>query len=221
MSKPHTDRTPARKRLGILGGTFDPVHVGHLILAREMAEALALGEVLFVPAYRPPHKDPSGVSGSEHRLAMLRLALASEPDFRVDERELRRGGKSYTVDTLRSLREERGEDVELFFLIGADTLPELKTWYRAPELFALARFATAVRPGFAASRIEELRDAIPPAALADLEACLVPTTPIGVSSTQIRSNILSGKSIRHMVPPEVEAYIRTRRLYRSRDGESG
>jgi len=215
------EREPGLERIGILGGTFDPVHVGHLILAREMAEALGLGEVLFIPAYQPPHKDPSDVSGSEHRLAMLRLALASEPGFRVDEREIRRGGKSYTIDTLRSLKEERGNDVELFFLIGADTLPELKTWHRAPELFALARFATAVRPGSDVSRIRELRGVFPPEAIAALEAHRVPTTPIGVSSTQIRSNILLEKSIRHLVPREVEAYIRTHRLYRSRGVESG
>ncbi|MBN2491767.1 MAG: nicotinate-nucleotide adenylyltransferase [Planctomycetes bacterium] len=213
------ERSP--ERVGILGGTFDPVHIGHLIVAREMVEALSLTEVLFLPAREPPHKAPSGLTPAEHRLAMLRLAIASEPLFALDERELRRGGKSYTFDTLRSLREERGPRTELFFLIGADTLPELKTWRRAPELFGLAHFATAVRPGCLLSRLEELRDALPPEAIADLEAHCIPTTPIGVSSTTIRANILQGRSIRHMVPREVETYIRARGLYRAAPSETG
>lgn len=217
MSDPQPGR-PARtppRRLGVLGGTFDPVHIGHLILAREMTEALDLDRVLFIPACLPPHKHGREVSTPEHRLEMLRLALDDDDDFEVDAREIRRGGKSYTVHTLESLRSELGAGTEIFFLIGADTLPELKTWYEAPRLFALARFATAVRPGFPVSRIAELAPPLSDEVVRQIERDLVQTTPIGVSSTQIRRNLRRKKSIRHLVPPAVEAYIRTRKLYRS------
>jgi len=202
------------RRLGVLGGTFDPVHVGHLVVAREMAEALDLDLVLFIPAYLPPHKEDREVSEVEHRLEMLRLALVDEDGFEVDAREIRRGGKSYTVHTLEALRTEMGSDTEIFFLIGADTLPEIKTWYEAPRLFEMARFATASRPGFPLSRIAELVPTFSDKIIRQIEHDLVETTPIGVSSTQIRHNVLNRKSIRHLVPPAVEEYIRTRNLYR-------
>lgn len=210
---PEPDRRETLK-LGLLGGTFDPVHIGHLILAREAQEALDLDRVLFLPAFLPPHKDPGGVSEVEHRVEMLRLALENEPDFEPDLREINRGGKSYTLDTLKAVRQDHGLDTDIYFLIGADSLPELRTWHRAPELFSLAHFVTATRPGFPPDRLNELRDAFSDEILEDLKLHWIETTPIGVSSTQIRRNVFIGNSIRHMVPAVVAHYISDRRLYR-------
>ncbi len=213
MTKDKPERRENLK-LGLLGGTFDPVHIGHLILAREAQEALDLNRVLFLPALIPPHKDPGGVSEVEHRVEMLRLALENEPDFEPDLREINRGGKSYTLDTLKAVRRDHGIDTEVYFLIGADSLPELRTWHRAQELFSLAHFVTAVRPGFPPERLDELRDAFPDEILEDLRNHCIETTPIGVSSTQIRHNVFNDKSIRHMVPDVVWRYISDHGLYR-------
>ena len=215
----HETRAPVQ-RVGVLGGTFDPVHIGHLVMAREIAEALTLDHVLFIPAFQPPHKDVKNVSSTAHRLAMLRLGLEGESGFSVDTRELDRGGKSYTVTTLEALKEEYGAETDIYFLIGADTLPELKTWRRAPELFALARFATAVRPGFTLECGAELGDAFSESVVSDILAHRVETTPIGVSSSQIRRNVFLDKSIRHMVPAKVEYYIHQNDLYASPESKS-
>lgn len=210
-STTRSDSTPP-PRIGVLGGTFDPVHIGHLILARESTEKLGLDRLLFVPARRPPHKDPAALTPAKHRVAMLELALEDEPDFEVDRREIERGGPSYTVDTLRSLREEFTE-AEIFFLIGADSLPELKSWREPEQLFRLAHFVTVVRPGFPHDRISQLEDSFPKAVIAELRARLLETTPIAVSSTEIRRKLRQGLSIQHMVPSAVEAYIRLHDLY--------
>lgn len=207
------------ERLGILGGTFDPVHIGHLVVAREMMEAHRLDRLILLPAYRPPHKDPGGVSDASDRVAMLRAATADTPDLEIDTREIDRGGRSYTVITLEELRKER-PDAELFFLIGADSLPQLKTWYESTRLVELAHFATAVRPGFPLDSVESLRGAFTDAVVDDLKALCVQTTPIGVSSTQIRRNVSEGKSIRYLVPPAVERYIAEHGLYRPDGSET-
>lgn len=208
----------AMARLGLLGGTFDPVHIGHLVLARELAEELGLDEVRFLPARTPPHKPAASTTPVADRVGMLRLALAEEPGFRVDLRELRREGPSYTYDTLRELREEGPG--ELFFLLGADSLVELPTWYRAAELLELARFVTAVRPGFTPEPAE-LRRVFSPTQVERLLRDLIPTTPIGVSSSLIREKVRCGRSIRHLVPPAVEGFIRRRGLYQGVDTAGG
>ncbi len=199
-------------RIGYLGGTFDPVHVGHLISARELADALRLDRVVWLPAKQPPHKAGRTVSALTDRVAMLELAIADEPDFAIDLRETRRDGPSYTFDTLSALRDERPDD-ERFFLIGADSLAQLHTWYRAAELPSLAQFATAVRPGTTIGDLAELGAIITDAQIRSIREHCVPTTPIGVSSTAIRRRVADGLSIRHRVPAAVEAHIRRRGLY--------
>lgn len=201
-----------RARIGYLGGTFDPVHVGHLIVARELADALRLDRVVWLPAKQPPHKHGRDVSPLADRVAMLELGIADDPDFAIDLRETRRDGPSYTFDTLTELRAERPDD-ERFFLIGADSLAQLHTWYRAAELPGLARFATAVRPGVELGTLDDLAALVTDDQIKNIRRDCVRTTPIGISSTAIRRRVAEGRSIRHRVPPGVAAHIRRRGLY--------
>jgi len=192
-------------RVGIFGGTFDPPHIGHLIVAQDVRTALSLDRVVFVPAAVPPHKRGRVVAPPELRLAMLRAAVAGDSQFEVDDLELRRAGPSYTVDTLRDLR-ARDPDVELFFLLGADQFREFHTW-REPE--AITRLATLVvlsRDGL--GRVEPGGD------LAYRELAV---TRVDVSATEVRRRVRANEPIRYLVPPDVEAIIRRTGLY---DGQN-
>jgi len=197
-------------RAGVLGGTFDPVHRGHMALARAAREELGLDEVLFVPAGQPWRKAGRIVAPAEHRLAMLRLALAGEPAFRVEALELERPGPSYTADTLGALAAARPGD-ELFFIVGEDALADLPNWVRPERILELATLAVARRAD------------VPPAALAAAEARLpglagrtvwlkMPLVP--VSATEIRERVRRGEPVGELVPPPVEAYIHELELYR-------
>lgn len=198
-------------RLGLFGGTFDPIHLGHLVLAEQCREALALDRVWFVVTAMPPHKSGERTSVA-HRLEMARLAVAGHPAFEVSEIEARSPGPHYSVETLGEVHRERPDD-DLYFLIGADSLVDLPGW-RRPE--AIARLSTIVvvnRPGVD-------RDPADLAALPDLgpgtrplRAVTVP--PIGISSTDLRRRLAAGRSVRFMVPRGVEAYIEAHRLYRA------
>jgi nicotinate-nucleotide adenylyltransferase len=188
-------------RLGILGGTFDPPHVGHLIVAQDAWQALGLERVLFVPAAVPPHKRERVAAPAELRLAMTRAAVGDDARFEVSELELRRPGPSYTVDTLRELRD--GEpDAALFLLIGADQFRQFHRW-REPE--SIARLAEVVVMSRAGEETAESAG-IPHRTLA--------VTRIDVSATDVRRRVAAGESIRYLVPPGVEAIIRERGLYR-------
>ncbi len=200
-------------RVGILGGTFDPVHIAHLRLAESAREALALDEVLFVPAGDPwrksdPHA-PSGrrITAAEHRLAMLRLAVAGNDDFAISEIELRRDGPTYTADTLEQLAGERLDD-EFWFIVGADALADLPNWHDPERIVVHAKLAVAARAG---------EDADPASIGLPGLAGRVDTFAmerIDASSTDIRARVAAGRSIRYLVPPEVERYIATHQLYR-------
>ena len=197
-------------RLGLFGGTFDPIHLGHLVLAEHCREACGLDRVWFVVAGAPPHK-PGGRTAVSQRLEMARIAVAGHPAFEVSEIEATRPGPHYSVETLRAVRRERPGD-ELFFLIGADSLVDLPQW-REPE--AIARLATVVvvnRPGIDVNPAD-------PAALPDfgpgalpLKAVTIP--PIGIASHDLRRRRAEGRSIRYLVPRGVEAYIDAQGLYR-------
>src|SRR6516165_1468056 len=194
-------------RLGLFGGTFDPIHLGHMILAEQSREACALDLVWFVVAGSPPHK-PEGRTPLVHRLEMTRIAVAGQPAFDVSEIEAKRPGPHYTVDTLRAIHQERRDD-DLYFIIGADSLADLANW-RQPE--AIARWATIVvvnRPGidhFPHTPILELGPESRP-------FIWVTIPPIGIASHDIRRRRLEGRSIRYMVPRGVEAYIEAQGLY--------
>lgn len=207
-------------KLGVLGGTFNPIHLAHLRLAEELSEELALDRVLFIPAAEPPLK-PSGVVSAQARLEMTRLATADNPRFEVLDLELHRSGPSYTVDTLRELT-QRYPGTRLWFLIGTDAIAELDQWHQPEQLFELASFAVATRPG-SPLPLQKLL----PARLAQLfrkqgeallhasgnEMRVIQFTPLHVSSTDIRQRVRSKRSIRYLVPEAVAEYIQKQHLY--------
>jgi nicotinate-nucleotide adenylyltransferase len=204
--------TRARRALGILGGTFDPVHLGHLAVAEEAREALDLERVIFVPAARPPHKLDVEVSPAEHRAAMLDLAVRDNPDFAISRMELERPGPSYSVDTVaaiagQSAREGRPEPV---FILSAEALEGLPTWREPRRILELSRIAVAPRPGSAVPGRDALAAGFP--GLED-RFLVLPGPRLGHASSDIRSRVLSGRSIRYLVPDPVAAYIAQHRLY--------
>jgi nicotinate-nucleotide adenylyltransferase len=200
------------ERIGILGGTFNPPHIGHLIMAQDALELFALQKVLFVPASTPPHKRSPNLLPAEHRLAMLDHALQDDPRFQVCDDEIRRAGVSYSVETVRRLKAQY-EGAQLFFIIGGDTLPELHTWKEIGALLALCEFITVARPGFDAAGLSAATLRLPPAQAARLikNVCIGHLSEI--SSTDIRQRAARGQSIRYLVPAAVERYILDRKLY--------
>jgi nicotinate-nucleotide adenylyltransferase len=196
-----------RPRLGVMGGTFDPVHHGHLVAASEVAARYDLDEVVFVPTGRPWQKD-SDVTTAEHRYLMTVIATAANPHFTVSRVDIDRPGPTYTVDTLRDLRAQRGADVELFFITGADALAQIIDWKSSDELFDLARFIGVTRPGHHLS-IEGL----PADRVSMLE---VPA--LAISSTDCRERARRGDPVWYLVPDGVVQYISKHRLY---DGGGG
>ncbi|MBI4294552.1 MAG: nicotinate-nucleotide adenylyltransferase [Chloroflexi bacterium] len=198
-------------RLGVLGGTFDPVHLGHLALARVALDELKLAKVLFVPAARPRFKTLRRLAPAQARLDMLRLAVAGEPRFEVSTIDLERAGTTYTVDTLLRLKQELGESVELYFLLGADALAEFPAW-RAPErILGMCYLVTAARPGCPPPDLVTLEQALP----ASRGRVIVLQGPhIDVSATEVRRRVAAGQPLSGLVPPAVEQYIKDRGLYR-------
>jgi nicotinate-nucleotide adenylyltransferase len=209
---------PADRRVGILGGTFDPIHYGHLAIAEQVREALRLDRVLFVPAALPPHKLHEELTPAADRAAMVELAIAGNPAFAMSEIELRRDGPSYTADTMGELAEEAARQRvarDLYFILSVEALAGLATWYHPARLLELARLAVVARPGAPLPDANRLAAMLPGgAALVNRVEC-VETTPLANSSSDVRSRAAAGRSIRYLVPPAVEAYIRDHRLYRS------
>jgi len=201
------------KRIGVLGGTFDPIHYGHLVIAEDARAYLHLEKVLFVPARQPPHKPRNSYSAFQHRVRMTELAIANNPHFVLSLIEAQRPGPSYTVDTLRQLRAELGPNVELYFVIGMDSLASILTWYKPAELLGLCRIVVAERAGYHVD-LAALEAALP--GLRDkLE--LIDTPELSISSTDLQQRVQRGLSIRYQVPPEVERYIYEHRLYLDED----
>ncbi|HYC47638.1 MAG TPA: nicotinate-nucleotide adenylyltransferase [Burkholderiales bacterium] len=213
--------------IGIFGGTFDPIHYGHLRLAEEIAEAAKLAEVRFVPSGTPPHRTRPGAD-AQHRVAMAKLAVAGNARFSVDPRETQRSGPGYTVDTLTQLRGEIGADRALVLLVGADAFLDLATWSRWRMLFDLAHIAVAYRPGFPidtwqarmpeplaheyAARYMQQPLAVHLAPAGGIAA--VSMTGLDISATFVRSAIGRGASARYLVPDSVLDYIASHGLYR-------
>jgi nicotinate-nucleotide adenylyltransferase len=201
-------------RWGILGGTFDPVHLGHLILAEHCREQARLDQVWFIPAARPPHKQERQLTLFDQRVEMLQLAVAGNPSFRVDSLEKDRPGPSYTADTLRELHQRYPGD-EFFLIVGADCLPDLPSWYEPVRVAELAVLLIATRPGWSAWPLERLRSALALPADKPLRLQVVQIPLLGLSSSDIRQRVPEGRSIRYLVPRSVECYIEAHRLYNS------
>ena len=224
-SKPHLSGFAP---IGLLGGTFDPIHFGHLRLAQELADALGLARVRFIPTGAPPHRNSPQVSGMR-RLQMVRIAIAGNPVFEADDREIRREGISYTYDTLIELRDELGER-PLCLLMGADAFAALATWHRWQELFNLAHVVIAHRPGF---RLQELQATLPaplrkiylqrlagaPGMLRASAGSILTReiTALDISASHIRGLLAQGSSPRYLAPDTVLEYIDHNHLYKDSD----
>ena len=196
-------------RLGVMGGTFDPVHHGHLVAASEVQNLFSLDEVAFVPSGQPWQKAGKLVSPAEHRYLMTVIATASNPHFWVSRVDIDRPGPTYTIDTLRDLAAQH-PDAELFFITGADALEQILSWKDADELFALAHFVGVTRPGYVLSDDHLPRDAV----------SLVEVPAMAISSSACRERVLAGRPVWYLVPDGVVQYIGKHRLYRGTPAEN-
>ncbi|MEY4705841.1 MAG: putative nicotinate-nucleotide adenylyltransferase [Nitrospirota bacterium] len=217
-------------RLGLLGGSFNPVHNGHLAIARQTRDALGLDRVLFIPTSHPPHKDNSSLAPAQDRCEMVRLAIASDQTLAFSDIEISRPGKSYSIDTVRLLQQEYGAQTQLFFLIGLDAFLDFPSWRDPQALLELCQFVVLSRPGLSFRSLSTVRllPPIPYPSLADLDAgrisridaplgkqgliCLkLPPCPI--SASDIRARIRQGLPVANLLPPSVESYILQHHLY--------
>ena len=193
------------RRIGILGGTFDPIHLGHLIVGQEVLDRCNLEMLIFLPSGEPPHKQYPEMASAESRLEMVKLAIAESPWFDVSLVEVDRPGKSYTVETLRILRQDLGEDTEILLAIGADNAVDMPTWLEPESVLKLSQVIVLARPGFNQSRVD-------PFLAEQMEFFETPL--FDISSSDIRARVRSGRPIHYLVPPRVEDYIRKQDLYR-------
>ena len=198
-------------RLGIFGGTFDPVHLAHLVLAESCREQCGLNQIRFLPAFQSPFKTEQVITPGKQRLAMLDFATAGIPEFVVDPREIKRGGVNFTSDTLAELRAEFPDD-ELFFLMGSDSLHDLPRWKEPEQIAAVARIVAVNRGAKTAAEMEALLAPLPEAVRAAVQFVTMPG--LDVSASQLRARIAAGNSIRFLTPRPVERYIAEQGLYR-------
>jgi nicotinate-nucleotide adenylyltransferase len=222
-------------RIGIMGGTFDPIHLGHLRAAEEIYWAFGLDRIIFVPAARPPHKEEVVAASAMHRYEMVSLATVFTPYFTVSPIELQREGKSYSVETVREFQRLSGPDTNLYFVVGVDAFLEMSEWREAKELLTLARVIVTARPGW---RLDEVEHLLAPEqrrllghptfrylkvsevdperveeAPAPRQVLLVEVVSLDIASREIRQLVEEGRSIRHLVPDTVAAYMAKNRLY--------
>jgi nicotinate-nucleotide adenylyltransferase len=203
------------ERVGLYGGSFDPIHFGHLIGARSIAEQLGMTRVILIPSPRPPHKRDQTLTDPLHRLEMTRRAVDGETLFEVSDVELHREGPSYTFDTVAEFRRCLGSAPELFWIIGADTLPELPTWYRIAELTRAVRIVTLARSGWQPPEASFLEQSVGHQAAEQLLRDCLPTPAIDIRARDIRARVREGRSVRYLIPEAIESYIRGHSLYRA------
>ncbi len=210
-------------RLGLFGGTFNPIHLGHLRAAEEVSEFLALDRLLFIPAARPPHKNATAVTPFAVRLEMVRLAVADHERFEVSDLENQRPDKSYSIDTLRWFRKEYGDAADIFFIVGLDAMLEIETWREYRNLFPLCHFVVLDRPGYAAAELHHLLcrklgcQAEPDGQIfhhpSGQRIYFRAITRLDISSTQIRRLAAQGRSLRYLLPDQVRRFILKYKLY--------
>jgi len=195
---------------GVFGGTFDPIHLGHLAVAEEVRTSLGLAEVLFVPAGQPWLKADRSISPAKHRVEMVKLAIAGNPHFKLSSCEVDRPGPSYAVDTIDILHHQLGTEAKLFFLLGSDALSELPQWKEPSRLIQICHLVAFTRPGFALPPLEPLESAIPGLSQ---HVTFVEVPQIDISTPQIRNRVSRGASLHGLVPQAVERYILEQGLY--------
>jgi len=200
------------QKIGIMGGTFNPIHLGHLVIAEEVRLKFNLDRVVFIPAGNPPHKDNKKLTASEHRYQMTILATVDNAYFDVSPIEIERKGTTYTIDTIRELRKKCGNETELYFITGADSLLELSSWKNIDKLLNLCKFVAATRPGFDIGKIEEKISELENIYEKSIYSVAVPA--LKISSTDIRNRIKQGLTIKYLVPESVEHYIEKHNLYK-------
>ena len=196
--------------IGVLGGTFDPVHIGHLVLAEEVRTRLNLTEILFVPAGQPWLKVDSPISPAEHRVEMVRLAIADKPYFKLSTMEIERAGPTYTVDTIAELKAQLGIGDELFFILGWDNLAKLPQWRQPSRLITMCHLVAVPRPDYPLPDLKALEASIPGLSQ---RVTLMDKPEIDISASAIRDRVAQGLSIRHLIPEPVERYIKEHKLY--------
>jgi nicotinate-nucleotide adenylyltransferase len=211
--------TRGARRIGLLGGTFDPIHVGHLDAAEAARQALALDEILVIPAHDPPHRSDEPRASSFHRFAMVCLAIEDRPRYRASDIELRRQGPSYTALTLRDMHTAGWQASQLFFVLGADAFAEVATWYEYPAILDACRFAVVARPGAsldaALARTPEIRHRV------GESIQLVEAATAAVSSSDIRARLFAGRPVNGLVPQAVARHIVAHQLYETVDDLHG
>lgn len=198
-------------KIGVLGGTFDPIHNGHLLVAKEVMDRVELAEIIFVPAGQPWLKAGNPISPAKHRVEMVRLAIVGEPRFRLSTVEIDRPGPTYTVDTIAQLKAQFGSHDELFFIMGMDNLSQLPRWHEPPRLVKLCYLVAVPRPGYSLPDVKSLETVIPGLTP---KLILLDKPEVDIDSTEARERVALGLSISHLVPKPVEEYIQRHRLYR-------
>ena len=202
-------------RIGIMGGTFNPIHHGHLVTAQEALSQFNLDQVIFIPASDPPHKVTSEIASAEDRYLMTVIATAPNNDFVVSRVEIDRQGKSYTIDTVRKLREIYGEKVSLFFITGADAILEILSWKDTEEIISLAKFIAATRPGYNLAKIDDLKEKLfNDKQDGDKKIFVMEVPALAISSTDIRNRIKQNRPIDYLVPEGISHYILKHGLYK-------
>ena len=189
------------KSIGILGGTFNPIHNGHLAIAQAVRDQLKLERVLFIPCFKPPHKSTQAVIAAKHRLAMIKAAIRDNKNFELCDLEIKRKGRSYSIDTIEELKQQYPKKTKFHLIVGADMLKGLKNWRRIKDLSRLVKFVAVDRKGYAGGKAH-----FPLRKLSVLD--------LGISSSYLRSNIKRGQSVRYFLPEKVNSYIKKHRLYR-------
>ena len=187
-------------KIGILGGTFNPIHIGHLILAEQVREKLSLDKVIFVPANLPPHKDNGDIAPARERLRMLELGIQGNKKFAISDIEVKRGGRSFTVDTLKEMRKIYPND-DLYFISGSDLLKYLDEWKDITDVFALTKFVVATRPGYPLENLPK-------------QIITIPINALDISAFTIREKIKNNNSVQYIVPDAVISYIKKKGLYK-------
>ncbi len=198
-------------KLGLMGGTFDPIHNGHLLVAQEAAWQLGLARVLFIPTGDPPHKQSHEVAPAECRLEMVRLATADNPLFEVSTIEIEREGFSYTSNTLAELSELYGPKTELFFIVGADSAAELLSWYQPEKVLTLARMVVAGRPGYSLP-LDKLQAGLPEIKIRE-RLITLDMPMVEIASNELRARIAQGAPVKYLLPDEVAEFIAEKKLY--------